>query len=77
MTIHAVEEMAEDGFDIIDVEHSIGNGRVVKSEKRDPRGTRHSIRGPATDTTAYVETVGRFTETGRYLIITAYKITEP
>jgi len=46
MTVHAVEEMAEDDLDLIDVETAVG-------------------------------TVGRFTETGRYLIITVYEVTGP
>jgi hypothetical protein len=33
MTMHASEEMAEDALDIVDVETSILNGRLVKSEK--------------------------------------------
>lgn len=77
MTVHAVEEMAEDGLDIVDVETSILNGRPVKTEKSDPRGTRYTVCGTGSDGTTMVETVGRFTETSRYLIITVYKITEP
>ena len=45
MTMHASEEMAEDTLDIVDVESSILNGRLVKSEKVDPRGTRHIVHG--------------------------------
>jgi len=45
MTMHASDEMAEDTLDIVDVESSILNGRLVKSEKVDPRGTRHIVHG--------------------------------
>ena len=45
MTMHASEEMAEDSLDIAEVESSIRNGRLVKSEKDDPRGTRHIVHG--------------------------------
>lgn len=76
MTVHALEEMAEDGLDILDVESSILSGTIMKSEKGDPRGTRNTIHGTGTDRTMRVGTVGRFTETGRYLIITVYKVTE-
>ncbi|MEW6544960.1 MAG: DUF4258 domain-containing protein [Nitrospirota bacterium] len=76
MTVHASEEMAEDGLDITDVEASILGGRIVKSEKGDPRGTKHTVQGAGTDGTTNVGTVGRFTETGRYLVITVYKVTE-
>lgn len=76
MTVHASEEMAEDDLDITDVEISILGGRIVRSEKGDPRGTRYTIQGAGTDGTTRVGTVGRFTETGRYLIITVYKVVE-
>lgn len=76
MTQHASEEMAEDDLDIVAVETSIGNGKLVKSEKDDPRGTRHTVHGTGADHKTRVGTVGRFTETGRYLLITVYKVTE-
>ena len=38
MTVHAVEELAEDKLDFIDVETAILNGRLIKTEKGDPRG---------------------------------------
>lgn len=76
MTVHASEEMAEDDLDIVDVETSILNGRLVRSEKDDPRGTRHIVYGIGPDQKTLVGTVGRFTETSRYLIITVYRVTE-
>ena len=77
MTIHAVEEMAEDKLDFIDVEAAILNGKLIKTEKDDPRGTRYTIHGTGADGDIPVGTTGRFTETGRYLIITVYEATEP
>ncbi|MGH8058674.1 MAG: DUF4258 domain-containing protein, partial [Candidatus Entotheonellia bacterium] len=77
MTAHAVEEMAEDGLDVIDLETAILNGRLVKTERNDPRGTRYTVYGTGADGTTPVGTVGRFTGTGLYLIITIYEITEP
>lgn len=76
MTVHAVEEMAEDGLDLMDVEAAILNGRVIKREKDDPRGIRYTVHGAGTDWITPVGTVGRFTETGRYLIITVYTVSE-
>ena len=76
MTIHAVEEMAEDNLDFVDVETAILNGKIVKTEKRDLRGTKYTVHGTGTDGTTPVGTVG-FTETSRYLIITVYEVTEP
>lgn len=76
MTVHASEEMAEDDLDIVDVETSILKSRLVRSEKDDPRGTRHIVYGIGPDQKALIGTVGRFTETSRSLIITVYRVTE-
>lgn len=38
VTKHAVDEMAEDGLDIVDVETAIVTGSIAKTEKDDPRG---------------------------------------
>ena len=69
MTLHAVEEMAEDQLDFVDVETAVLNGRLMKTEKDDPRGVRYAVHGTGADGKTPVGTVGRFTETGRYLII--------
>jgi hypothetical protein len=74
MTFHAVEEMAEDNLDILDVERAVLSGDVVRIEKRDPRGTKYVVEGLAMDGLTTTGVVGRFTTTGRYLIITVYKI---
>jgi hypothetical protein len=76
MTAHALEELAEDELDVIDLETAILTGRLIRTEKDDPRGTRYTVHGMAADGTTHVAAVGRFTETGRYLIITAYKVAE-
>jgi len=68
--------MAEDELDILDVESSILNGKVVRSEKDDPRGARYTIHGTGSDGATRLGTVGRFTGTGRYLIITVYRLME-
>jgi hypothetical protein len=77
VTAHAIEEMAEDALDVVDVETAILNGRLVKTDRDDPRGTRYTVHGIGADGITPVGTVGRFTGTGRYLIITAYEIMEP
>lgn len=77
MTVHAVEEMAEDQLDLTEVEAAILNGRLIKAEEDDPRGTRYTVHGVGADEITPVGTVGRFTGTGRYLIITVYEVTEP
>jgi hypothetical protein len=76
MTMHAIEEMAEDNLDILDVEHAILNGLVSKTERNDPRGTKYIVKGLAVDEEKSVGVVGRFTDTGRYLIITVYEVTD-
>ena len=73
MTVHAIEEMAEDDLDIIDVEQAVLNGQVVRTEKDDPRGTKCVIEGLATDGETSVGVVGRFQGGERYLIITIYE----
>jgi hypothetical protein len=70
ITAHALEEMAEDGLQVVDVEASVLNGTVVRLQKGDPRGTRYTVHGLGADRATPVGTVGRFTGTGRYLIIT-------
>lgn len=75
MTVHAVEEMAEDGLDIVDMEHAVLTGRVARIERHDPRGNKYVIEGMAADGVTRVGVVGRFTGDGRYLVITTYAIT--
>lgn len=75
MTVHAVEEMAEEALDLIDVEIAIHTGRLIKTETEDPRGTRYTVHGTGADGVTPVGIVGRFTETGRYLVIAVYKVT--
>jgi uncharacterized protein DUF4258 len=74
MTAHATEEMAEDDLDIIDVEHAVRTGRVAQIQRDDPRGNRYVLEGTATDGATLVGVVGRFLASGRYLIVTVYRI---
>jgi hypothetical protein len=76
MSGHAMEEMAEDGLDILDVENVILKGALVRTEKDDPRGTKYVIMGPALDGLTPVEVVGRITAIGEFLIITVYALTD-
>jgi hypothetical protein len=75
MTVHAMEEMAEDNLDILDIEHAILDGQISRIEKGDPRGTKYVVEGLTVDGQTPVATAGRFTN-GRYLIITVYEIIE-
>jgi hypothetical protein len=47
MTGHAMEEMAEDDLDIVDVEQSILSGSLVRIDRNDPRGTKYVVKGLA------------------------------
>lgn len=76
MSGHAMEEMSEDDLDIEDIEEAILNGSISRIERDDPRGTKYIVAGTAIDGITPVGVVGRFTTTGRYLIITVYEITE-
>ena len=75
MTVHAMEEMAEENLDILDMEHALLFGKVGRIEKDHPRGTRYIVEGVAVDGRTPVGVVGRFTTARRYLIITVYEIT--
>ena len=77
LTRHAIDEMAEDGLSILDVERAILHGRITKIETDDPCGPRYTITGLAEEQKTEVGVVGRFTETGIYLIIIVYEVTEP
>jgi hypothetical protein len=76
MTVHAMEEMAEDDLDILDVEEAILNGQVVQRHKKDPRGTKYTVEGLALDGERLVGVVGRFHRADRFLIITVYEVTK-
>ena len=75
MTHHAVEEMAEDNLSLFDVMAAVLNGQITRIERYDPRGTKYTIEGVGVDQFTPVGVVGRFKETGDFLIITAYEIT--
>jgi hypothetical protein len=74
MTAHANEEMAEDYLDIDDVERAVMTGSVVQIQRDDPRGNKFVLHGTAQDGRTVVGVVGRFVSTGRYLIVTVYKV---
>jgi hypothetical protein len=75
MSVHAMEEMAEDLLDILDVERVVLTGRIHRLHKDDARGTRFVIRGFAIDQQTLVEVVGRFVDGRRFLLITVYVVT--
>ena len=76
MTVHAIEEMAEDDLDIFDIEEAILNGKIVRRDKLDLRGTKYTIQGLALDGKTLVGVVGRFAKPDRFLIITVYEVSK-
>jgi hypothetical protein len=74
LTRHAVDEMADDHLSILDIECAVLDGEILKTETDDPRGPRYAIVGLAEDGKTEVGVVGRFTETGIYLIIAVYEV---
>ena len=75
MTVHANEEMAEDDLDILDIEEVVLNGRVVRTNRREPLGPKYTIEGFALDGEKLIGIVGRF-HSNLFLIITVYEIHE-
>ena len=76
MTVHAMEEMAEDDLDIFDIEQAVLKGRVVRRNKKDSRGTKYTVEGLTVDGERLVGVVGRFHGTDRFLIITVYEVSK-
>jgi hypothetical protein len=70
ITPHALFEMRDDHFDVVDVESAILTGRMVRVFDDDPRGRRYEVVGKACDETTDVAVMGRFV--GSLLIITVY-----
>lgn len=72
MSAHAMEEMAEDLLDILDIEAAVLSGTISRMGKEDPRGTKYVVVGFADDQRTPVGVVGRFVGSSRFLIITVY-----
>ncbi len=45
MSAHAMEEMAEDLLDILDIEAAVLSGTINRMDKEDPRGTKYVVVG--------------------------------
>ncbi len=73
---HALNEAADEGFDIFDVDTALLTGRIGKKYTKDPRGTRYKIVGVAADYKRHVAVVGRFRGDKIFRIITVYEKTD-
>ncbi len=73
ISVHAEEEMLDDGLERADVEHAILKGQIEKKLTEDIRGTRYRIEGPSMDGRV-IHIVCRFKLSGNLIIITAYTL---
>jgi uncharacterized DUF497 family protein len=72
MTIHADEEMDDDGLSILDVEQVILTGQIVERQRdRDTGDWKHLITGQ-TDDGLTVTVVAKLSPTDTVVIITVY-----
>ena len=73
-SLHALEEMDDDGVEDADVVHAVMKGAVVATLTDDPRGTRLVVRGPSADRELQIEIVCRFLPSSTLRIITVYAV---
>ena len=74
VTLHAAEEMDDDGFSIFDVEHAILTGSIQERQKdRDTGESKYRLVGHALDNRR-IEIVAKLSVTGKLVIITAYEL---
>jgi hypothetical protein len=70
MTLHAEEEMNEDGFSILDVENALLTGRIIgRQTDQQSKERKYLIEGRSADTTAYLVVVVKFGFGGTLLVI--------
>jgi hypothetical protein len=73
MTLHAEEEMDNDGLSIFDVESVILTGELVEQQRDRKTGERkYVVRGETLGATQTAVVVGRFGPTDRLVILTVY-----
>ncbi len=76
MTIHAEEEMDDDGLSIFDVERGILTGKIIERNKDINSGEwKYTIIG-RTVTGIKVGIIAKISITGKLVIITVYKLSE-
>ena len=73
MTLHAEEEMDEDGLTIFDVESVILTGEIIEQQRdRKSMDRKYVVRGQTVDDKETAIVVGRFGPTGKLVILTVY-----
>jgi hypothetical protein len=72
MTLHAEEEMTEDGFTVYDVERGVLTGEILERQRDRASGeSKYRIRGTSASA-AEIELIAKFGPTGTMVIITVY-----
>jgi uncharacterized DUF497 family protein len=72
MTLHAEEEMEDDGLSILDIEQSIFTGEILECQKdRNTGESKYRIKGSTLDGDL-IEVVVKLGATGKVVIITVY-----
>ena len=73
MTIHADEEMDDDGLTIFDVENAILTGEIVERQKdRETKEAKYLVRGQSLKGTDFVVVVTKFGFVSKLIILTVY-----
>lgn len=73
MTIHAEEEMDNDGLTVFDVESVILTGEIIERQRdRKTREHKYLVRGETVDGFRHAVVVSRFGPTDKLVILTVY-----
>ncbi len=73
MTLHAEEEMDDDGLTIFDVESVILTGRIIEQQRdRRTRERKYLVRGETVDGMQHAVVVSKFGPTDKLVILTVY-----
>ena len=73
VSVHAVEEIEDDGLSIFDVESAILNGAIIERQReRSTRDWKYLIRGPALDFSV-INVAAKLGPTGRMIVITVFR----
>ena len=73
VSLHAADEMEEDGYTVLDVEAGILGGEIVERQRDEDTGeSKYRIRGPAL-AGGEIEEVAKLGPTGKLIIITVYR----
>jgi len=73
MTLHALEEMEDDGFSIFDVERAILTGTIVEKQKDQMTGeSKYLVKGKSIKG-AFMVAVGKIGPTDKLVIVTVFR----